>query len=328
MTANPIGSGGVGLERLCDDRSSDWMRQTDAVGGVELFEARLRRLAYRRHRHDTYAISLTELGVQAFTYRGATHVSTPGQVVVLHPDEPHDGHAGTEAGFGYRQLYIEPAMIFAATCALGDGVGFLPFVRQPVTMNPTLAAAIRSAFSPDRESLAIDDVLLGVAAGLLAADRSNARAPLPRRVDVTAVDRARQFLDAETTRVVSSSELEGVTGLTRYELARQFRAFVGTSPYRYSLMRRLASARRQIAQSRPLVDVALETGFADQAHFTRRFTDAFGITPGQYSALTTRVAASIRTSRTAPRHDFIDPCLQSSVADGAGAVRDSRLTGR
>jgi AraC-like DNA-binding protein len=327
MTANPIGSGGVGLERLCDDRSSDWMRQTDAVGGVELFEARLRRLAYRRHRHDTYAISLTELGVQAFTYRGATHVSTPGQVVVLHPDEPHDGHAGTEAGFGYRQLYIEPAMIFAATCALGDGVGFLPFVRQPVTMNPTLAAAIRSAFSPDRESLAIDDVLLGVAAGLLAADRSNARAPLPRRVDVTAVDRARQFLDAETTRVVSSSELEGVTGLTRYELARQFRAFVGTSPYRYSLMRRLASARRQIAQSRPLVDVALETGFADQAHFTRRFTDAFGITPGQYSALTTRVAASIRTSRTTPRHDLIDPCLQSTVADNAGAVRDSRLTG-
>ena len=73
--------------------------------------------------------------------------------------------------------------------------------------------------------------------------------------------------------------------------------------------------------------MALETGFAGQAHFTRRFTDAFGLTAGQYSALTTRVAASIRTSRTTPRHDLIDPCLQSTVADNAGAVRDSRLTG-
>jgi AraC-like DNA-binding protein len=328
MTANPIGSGGVGLERSCDDSSSDWMRQTDAVGGVELFEARLQRLAYRRHRHDTYAISLTEIGVQAFTYRGATHVSTPSQVVVLHPDEAHDGHAGTEAGFAYRQLYVEPAMIFAATRALCDGGGFLPFVRQPVTTNTVLAAAVRAAFRHDGESLAIDDVLLGVAAGLLAGDRSSERAPMLRRVDVRAIDRARQFLDAATTRVVSSAELEGVTGLTRFELARQFRTVVGTSPYRYSLMRRLAAARGQIAQRRPLVDVALETGFADQAHFTRRFTDAFGITPGQYSALTTRVAASIRTSRTTPRHDFIDPCLQSTVADGAGAVRDSHLTGR
>src|SRR5215212_6204533 len=145
------------------------MRQTDAVGGVELFSARLQRLAYRRHRHDTYAISLTEEGVQAFTYRGATHISRPGQVVVLHPDEPHDGHAGTEAGFGYRQLYIEPAMIFAATRALGDGGGFLPFVRHPVAMNKALAAAIHSAFRHDREALAIDDVLVRVAAGLLVA---------------------------------------------------------------------------------------------------------------------------------------------------------------
>ena len=53
-------------------------------------------------------------------------------------------------------------------------------------------------------------------------------------------------------------------------------------------MRRLAAAQAQIAQRRPLVDVAVETGFADQAHFTRRFTAAFGITPGQYRALTAR----------------------------------------
>jgi AraC-like DNA-binding protein len=108
-------------------------------------------------------------------------------------------------------------------------------------------------------------------------------------------------------RVVSSSELEAITGLTRYELARQFRVVVGTSPYRYSLMRRLAVARGQIARRQPLVDVALETGFADQAHFTRRFTDAFGITPGQYSVLTT--GERERTEGTAhPGAQVLDPC--------------------
>ena len=286
MSGHPSGSGGAGLERSCDGTAPDWLRQTEAVGGVELFEARLRRLAYRRHRHDTYAIGLTDSGIQAFAYRGATHVSAPGQVVVLHPDEPHDGRAGTEAGFGYRQLYVEPAVILEAARALCGGARALPFVPQPVSTNPGLAAAIRAAFRHDREPLAIDAVVVRVAAGLLAADPSSRGAPSLRRVDVTAIGRARQLLDAEPTRVVNSWELEAITGLSRYELARQFRAVVGTSPYRYSLMRRLARARTRIAQRRSLAEVAIETGFADQAHFTRRFAAAFGITPGQYGALT------------------------------------------
>jgi len=50
-------------------------------------------------------------------------------------------------------------------------------------------------------------------------------------------------------------------------------------------MRRLDCARVQLARSRPLVDVALEAGFADQAHFTRMFKAAFGLTPARYGAL-------------------------------------------
>jgi AraC-like DNA-binding protein len=99
------------------------------------------------------------------------------------------------------------------------------------------------------------------------------------------VERARAFLEAETTRVVRSAELEAISGLSRYELARQFRLVCGTSPYRYSLMRRLEAARGAIARQRPLADVALESGFADQAHLTRRFGAAYGLTPAQYRAL-------------------------------------------
>src|SRR4051812_11655110 len=212
MTTHPSGSGGAGLERSCAENASDWVRQTDVVGGVELFEAQLQHLNYRRHRHDTYAISLTESGVLTFGFRGATHVSLPGQVVVLHPDELHDGRAGADAGFGYRQLYVEPAALFPAIQAFGS-TGALPFVRQPVITSPILAAVIQAAFDHDREPLAIDDVLARVAAGLLAADPGGLGTRSPRRLDVVAIDRVRQFLDAETARVVHSRELEAITRL-------------------------------------------------------------------------------------------------------------------
>jgi AraC-like DNA-binding protein len=152
-------------------------------------------------------------------------------------------------------------------------------------MNPTLAAAITAAFEGGRESLTIDSLVVQVAEGLLEADPSCTHVPLPRHLDVAALQRACAFLDAEKTRVVSSAELEAVTGLTRYELARQFRLMCGTSPYRYLLMRRLADARKQIARGRPLSDVALDAGFADQAHFARMFKATFGLTPARYRAL-------------------------------------------
>jgi AraC-like DNA-binding protein len=36
-----------------------------------------------------------------------------------------------------------------------------------------------------------------------------------------------------------------------------------------------------------LVEVAYDTGFADQAHFSRAFKSAFGLTPTRYRALRT-----------------------------------------
>jgi AraC-like DNA-binding protein len=85
--------------------------------------------------------------------------------------------------------------------------------------------------------------------------------------------------------MVRSSELEALTGLDRYQFAKQFRAMYGTSPYRYSVMRRLDAARSRLRHGRSLVETALELDFADQAHFTRAFKTAFGMTPGRYARL-------------------------------------------
>src|SRR5579859_6832206 len=273
---------GIGLERLC---TQNWMQSIQTDYGVEFFEAWFQGNAYQKHRHDTYTICLTTTGVLAFDYRGTSEISTPGQVVVLHPDEVHDGHAGTEEGFGYRQLYVEPAVIFEAIQALCPHPCSLPFVRTPVTTSRKLSAAIISAFKGTCEPLAIDSLIVQVAEGLMEADPSCKHIPFPRHLDVAALKRACQYLDTQKTRVVHSWELEAMTGLTRYDLARQFRVMYGTSPYRYLLMRRLTFARQQLAQGRSLVEVALEAGFADQAHFSRMFKATFGITPARYRAL-------------------------------------------
>ena len=277
--------GAVGrIERSCGPAAADWIRAAPPSRGIERAEAFFSGRGFEPHRHDTYAIGFTTHGVQSFRYRGASERSVAGQVFVLHPDETHDGHAGTGAGFRYRILYVEPGAILDA---LGEARRPLPFVREPISNDKRLAAAIMPALEDlelPLEDLRRDQVVLDLADGLAAADASNARRTLSPRC-WRAARRARDLLDANLRGGVASEELEAVTGLSRYAVARHFRACFGTSPYRYLVMRRLARARSLIRRGAPLADAALASGFADQSHMTRQFSKAFGMPPGRWAAL-------------------------------------------
>ena len=50
-------------------------------------------------------------------------------------------------------------------------------------------------------------------------------------------------------------------------------------------MRRLDRAAALLRGGAPLADVALDTGFADQAHLTRMFKAAHGVPPARHRAL-------------------------------------------
>jgi AraC-like DNA-binding protein len=328
MRVKETRSAGAGLERSCQGTIGGWLFSTRPAAGVELFRAWFAGRAYQKHRHDTYAIGVTDSGAQVFDYRGSVHASIRGQVVVLYPDEVHDGRAGSDEGFGYRIVYVEPFLLTDALRTLRGRPYSLPFVKEPVSNNAMLSRAIEAAFRVPLEPLAVDSLIVALAQGLIAEERGGG-CVTSRRVDVRAIERARQFLDAEKTRVVRSQELESVTGLSRYDLSRQFKIAFGTSPYRYLLMRRLEFARQRIHRECPLVEVALDAGFADQAHLTRAFKSAFGLTPSRYRALRRTgkrsLRLSTRTNGKSPTKSGCGATSRNGLADSThGTLDDHR----
>lgn len=255
---------------------SDRVVFDEPTAGIQRLAARFGGHAYDPHRHETYSIGLTTAGLQCFGYRGAERTSRTGQVIVLHPDEVHDGRAGAADGFAYRMVYVDPALI-----------GATPFVPDVVADDSIMRDIVEEAFIDfprPLEPLAIDSLVGRLADAL--AHRSDAK-PAPRRTRISerGVRLAREYLIAKAQRTVASEELERVSGLDRFALARQFRAAYGTSPHRFQIGRRLARARSLIGQGLPLAEVACATGFADQSHFTRHFAHRFGLTPGRWAAL-------------------------------------------
>lgn len=249
------------------------------AAGLQRLRAGFCSHAYDRHRHETYAVGVTEAGLQCFHYRGQARASRPGQVIVIHPDEVHDGHAGAPSGFVYSMLYVDPSLIAAA---LGDRV--LPFCREPVFDDPAVRRILADAFVDFPraiEDLAVPALIAALADAL--SHRAGA-APPATRVSRKALVIARDLLDTDAG-PVSAATLEGETGVDRYALARGFRARFGTSPHRYLTGRRLDRVKAEIARGISLADAACVAGFADQSHMTRHFKSHFGLTPGRYAAL-------------------------------------------
>lgn len=248
--------------------------------GIERLEARFRGRAFAPHRHDTYAIGVTIAGVQTFRYRGALRHCLPGQCHILHPDELHDGAAGTSDGFAYRIVHIDPCLIQAAL-----GGRPLPFVSNPVVeLTNRQQPALSAAWQMEN---AIDDLqrieIVTAAADILLDAASDAATPLPA-LRLPGLLRVRSLLASCPADRQPIEELERVAGLDRWSLARQFRAAFGTSPSRFRTMRQLDRVRRLLNSGSGLADAALEAGFADQSHMSRQFKRAYGLTPGRWAA--------------------------------------------
>ncbi|MQB20946.1 AraC family transcriptional regulator [Agrobacterium tumefaciens] len=271
----------LGLERSCVEFQPG-VRVVAESRGIERTEVRFHGNGFTPHRHDTYALGLTLHGVQTFRYRGVERFSMPGNVIVLHPDEVHDGAAGTDAGLIYRMVYMPPELIGAI-----DGYSCsLPFVPDPVVANAELSrtlAYILSDLDHEPDDLAKDDAIQRI--GTILSREAGAPRKRVTKVAQSAVLRARDFLLSHSDEPVRSTTLEDITGLDRYALARHFRQLLGTSPHRYLVMRRLSRAKQLLLAGSSLAGAAVEAGFADQAHLTRHFRDAFGITPGRWLAL-------------------------------------------
>ena len=60
---------------------------------------------------------------------------------------------------------------------------------------------------------------------------------------------------------------------------------MGMTPYQYLLSARMRRAALELVSSRrPVLPIALDSGFSDLSTFNRRFRATFGVTPTQYRA--------------------------------------------
>jgi len=163
--------------------------------------------------------------------------------------------------------------------------GFRPFYGQSIaTLNDRVVPA-RQLFGPEADEAcaavmspgADDTTMIAAAARLL---RGFGAAPDPVAVQVAGLVE-RITTNPELRRVTTLAE---VFGMPERRLQRLFAEYVGVSPKWVMRRARLLEAARR-ADAGDGVDwaaLALDLGYADQAHLTRDFTATLGIPPAKY----------------------------------------------
>ncbi len=97
------------------------------------------------------------------------------------------------------------------------------------------------------------------------------------------MQRLTAHMRAALHRRVPIAELAAVAGLSESWFAHAFKQTTGSAPYRWQVQQRIDFACEMLADPGvPLTDVALATGFADQAHLTRAFRGVTGTTPASW----------------------------------------------
>ncbi|MCG8296324.1 helix-turn-helix domain-containing protein [Pseudomonas entomophila] len=94
-----------------------------------------------------------------------------------------------------------------------------------------------------------------------------------------------EYIETHLDQPLTLGELALRCNLSEYHFARMFRASFGLPPHQYLLARRLHRACELLRLGDlPLGQVALLCGFASASHFSNRFRQALGATPGEYRA--------------------------------------------
>ena len=250
----------------------------ELANGVTLMRADFSDHAFERHSHDCFAIGATTYGIQRFRCKGKQYDSRPGDLVLFNPDDDHDGCRGTADGFRYTMWYVPAA--FVASCVDGNRYFANPHAtdRQLAGTFGALSASLAQA---PAESLRAE-TLMRAFLGTMLARHGERPQPAAGPSRATTLDRVKDYIRTYYAHDITVADLADVAGLSRAHLTRAFTAAYHVPPHVYLNAVRIAQAQALIRRGTPLAAVALECGFADQSHLTRRFKGSVGVTPSAW----------------------------------------------
>lgn len=251
-------------------------RWRDEALGAELLRAAGAPPPLPAHHHPTWQVGQVIEGSLTFELPTWTVDVVPGELVVVPPRVPH-AIAPRSATAAYEQVEFPEDFLSA------DGAA--PFrCRSRAALEAFSLVVQRSArgdVASSRLLAASDlrDALFSISEGSaepeVAVDREAANR-------VSEMEAVQTFLESTTDRALTVAEVATFAAMPRATLLRRFGEHFHTSPSRYHLSVRVHAACRLMDDGASVGEAAVQTGFSDQSHLTRRARLVLAMGPARW----------------------------------------------
>lgn len=246
-----------------------------------------RRVCYALHSHETFSIGVVTGGRSTYLNGRERETVGAGSVVVMNPDAVHACNPIGKQAWAYRMLFVDTVWLRDFQREIGFSHGQDLHMFDPLSSrDPVLYAGINRLYDIctdasrdrlERES-AVQQCFIDVHERLNPAPRPVRDDPHKHRKLADAAD----FIRAHCRESLTLAQICAAAGLSASYLTRAFRAHYGLTPHAFLMNQRIQYARARLRRGHAIAEVALDAGFADQAHFQRTFKQLLAATPGHY----------------------------------------------
>lgn len=238
---------------------------------------------FPNHFHEYHVIGFIEKGQRFLSCKNKEYTIEPGDLLIFNP---HDNHACEQIDgrtLDYRCINIQSEIMSKAVFEI-TGKEYLPYFTPQVIFHSELVSVLRELHQmlmEEEKDFRKEEIFFFLLEQLI--EEYTEQAVLAGNTEQSAEARTIcEFLEKHYMENITLAALCNLTGLSKYYLLRSFTKQRGISPYSYLETIRINKAKRMLEQGILPIDVALQTGFTDQSHFSNFFKKFIGLTPKQY----------------------------------------------
>lgn len=243
---------------------------------------------FPNHFHEHYVIGFIENGERSLSCRNREYTIQTGDIILFNPGDNHSCCQLSGGTLDYCSLNISKNIMLRLALEI-TGVNELPGFSRNVIRDEEASCYIQTLHElmmTGSMEFEKEETLFLLISLIIQRYGQSFEGCIPECPDE--IEKACAFMERNYSSHISLKQICHQVGLSHSTLLRAFTRTKGVTPYSYLVNIRVSRAKELLESGVSPTNVALQTGFSDQSHFTTYFSRFIGVTPGNYREIYTR----------------------------------------